>query len=191
MIERTFVIIKPDAIQRGITGDIITRFERVGLKVVGAKMIQVPEELANKHYPKNREEFIKGMGQKTLDNYKERGIDAKKELGSEDPKVIGAEIQKWLVEFLMSSPVLAWCLRDHMQLRWFAKFADSLFLQRLILALFVAITRLILRLMPIPPNAQSVTWYMPLAIKKRLILRLLCGLSKKNSMITTPSTISI
>lgn len=191
MIERTFVIIKPDAIQRGITGDIITRFERVGLKVVGAKMIQVPEELANKHYPKNREEFIKGMGQKTLDNYKERGIDAKKELGSEDPKVIGAEIQKWLVEFLMSSPVLALVLEGPHAIEVVRKFADSLFLQRLILALFVAITRLILRLMPIPPNAQSVTWYMPLAIKKRLILRLLCGLSKKNSMITTPSTISI
>ncbi len=107
MIDRTFVIIKPDAIQRGITGDIITRFERVGLKVVGAKMIHVPEELANKHYPKDREEFISGMGQKTLDSYKEQGIDAIKELGTDDPKEIGKQIQQWLVEFLMSSPVIA------------------------------------------------------------------------------------
>jgi nucleoside-diphosphate kinase len=107
MIERTFVIIKPDAVQRGIIGDIISRFERVGLKVVGAKMIQVPEELANKHYPKDREEFIIGMGQKTLDNYKEQGIDATKELGTDDPKEIGKQIQQWLVEFLMSSPVIA------------------------------------------------------------------------------------
>lgn len=107
MVERTFVIIKPDAIQRGIIGDIISRFEKVGLKMVGAKMIQVPEELANKHYPKDREEFIRGMGEKTLDNCKELCINPKKQLGSSDPKEIGRMIQEWLVEFLTSSPVMA------------------------------------------------------------------------------------
>lgn len=107
MVERTFVMVKPDAIQRGIIGDIISRFERVGLKVVGARMIQVPEELANRHYPKDREEFIIGMGKKTLENYQEQGLDPKKELGSDDPKEIGILIQKWLVDFLTSSPVMS------------------------------------------------------------------------------------
>ncbi|MBA3679485.1 nucleoside-diphosphate kinase [Candidatus Saccharibacteria bacterium] len=106
-MEKSLVLIKPDALQRGITGDIITRFEKVGLKIVGAKMIVAPEELANKHYPKDREEFIVGMGNKTLENYKEQGIDPVEILGTDDPKKIGLELQSWLVEFITSSPILA------------------------------------------------------------------------------------
>jgi nucleoside-diphosphate kinase len=49
-MERTFVIIKPDAVQRGLVGEIVARFERRGLKIVGMKFIQVSEELARKHY---------------------------------------------------------------------------------------------------------------------------------------------
>lgn len=107
MIDRTFVIIKPDAIQRGIIGDIISRFEKIGLKVVGAKMIQAPKEVANKHYPKERKEFIEGMGKKTLENYIEQGLDPVKELGSDNPVEIGHKIQEWLVDFITSSPVIA------------------------------------------------------------------------------------
>lgn len=106
-MERTLIILKPDAIQRGIIGDIVSRFERVGLKIVGAKMMRPNEELANKHYPKERREFIEGMGKKTLDNYKELGKDAVAEFGHEDPHKIGLMLQKWLVEFITSDPVLA------------------------------------------------------------------------------------
>jgi nucleoside-diphosphate kinase len=49
-MERTFVIIKPDAVQRGLIGEIVARFERRGLKIVGMKFMQVSEELARKHY---------------------------------------------------------------------------------------------------------------------------------------------
>lgn len=49
-MERTFVIIKPDAVQRGLIGEIIARLERRGLKTVGMKFIQVSEELARQHY---------------------------------------------------------------------------------------------------------------------------------------------
>jgi nucleoside-diphosphate kinase len=109
-MERTLVIIKPDAIQRGIVGDIIHRFERVGLKVVGAKMLVPSRELADKHYPKDREDFIVGMAHKTLDNYKEQGMDPLEDFGTDDPKVIGLKIQEWLVDFLISGPVLAFVL---------------------------------------------------------------------------------
>lgn len=109
-MERTLVVIKPDAIQRGIIGDIITRFERVGLKIVGAKMFIPSEDLLNHHYPKEREEFIKGMGQKTLDNYKELGIDPKTHFGHDDALKIGLQVQKWLVDFMISSPVFAMVL---------------------------------------------------------------------------------
>lgn len=107
MTERTLVVFKPDAVQRGIVGEILTRFERLGLQVVGGKMITVTEELANKHYPVEREEFIKGMGNKTLENYEEQGIDPNKDFDDVDPKSIGLAIQKWLVDFITAGPVLA------------------------------------------------------------------------------------
>ena len=49
-IERTLILIKPDGVQRGIVGDILTRFERTGMKVVGLKLMQMTDELAAKHY---------------------------------------------------------------------------------------------------------------------------------------------
>jgi len=50
MSERTLIIIKPDAVQRHLAGRIITRLESKGLKLVAAKFIQIPEELARRHY---------------------------------------------------------------------------------------------------------------------------------------------
>jgi nucleoside-diphosphate kinase len=49
-LERTFVMIKPDGVQRGLAGEIISRFERRGLKVVGMKMLVVSDSLAKQHY---------------------------------------------------------------------------------------------------------------------------------------------
>ncbi len=49
-MERTLVLIKPDAIQRGLVGEIVTRFERKGLKVVACKMISLDEAILREHY---------------------------------------------------------------------------------------------------------------------------------------------
>jgi len=49
-MERTLVIIKPDAVQRGLVGEIISRLENRGLKIVGMKLIQIDEALARRHY---------------------------------------------------------------------------------------------------------------------------------------------
>ena len=48
--ERTFVMIKPDGVQRGLIGDILKRFERKGIKIVAMKMVSVSRQLAEKHY---------------------------------------------------------------------------------------------------------------------------------------------
>ena len=48
--ERTFVMIKPDAVQRGLIGEIIRRFEQKGIKIVAMKMVSVDRDLAEKHY---------------------------------------------------------------------------------------------------------------------------------------------
>jgi nucleoside-diphosphate kinase len=106
-VEQTLVIIKPDAMERGIVGDIIARFEKVGMKLAGAKMLIPDRELADKHYPKDREEFIVGMANKTLENYADHGMDPIEDFGTDDPKEIGLKIQSWLVDYLISGPVLA------------------------------------------------------------------------------------
>ena len=48
--ERTFVMVKPDGVQRGLIGEIVSRFEDRGLKLVGAKFMTIPDELAHEHY---------------------------------------------------------------------------------------------------------------------------------------------
>jgi nucleoside-diphosphate kinase len=66
-IERTLILFKPDAVQRGVVGEILTRFERVGLKIVGTKMI-APDEA---HYHKHYEEIgqvITRRGEATFNN---------------------------------------------------------------------------------------------------------------------------
>ncbi|PIZ66617.1 nucleoside-diphosphate kinase [Candidatus Roizmanbacteria bacterium CG_4_9_14_0_2_um_filter_39_13] len=107
MQEQTLVIFKPDSVARGLVGTITSRFERVGLKIVAAKMMMVTKELADKHYPASREAFINGMGGKTLENYQDMGIDPIKEVGSADPHEIGLKIREWLVDMITAGPVLA------------------------------------------------------------------------------------
>jgi len=54
-MERTLIIIKPDAVQRGLTGEILRRFEQRGLRITGMKFMQVSRELAEKHYDVHKE----------------------------------------------------------------------------------------------------------------------------------------
>lgn len=105
--EQTLVVIKPDGVARGLVGEILRRFERVGLKVVASKMMQVTPEHAEKHYPEDRESLWKGIGGKTLENYGEMGVDAKKELGTDDPLEIGHMVRVWLHKYISEGPVFA------------------------------------------------------------------------------------
>lgn len=49
-MERTFIAVKPDGVQRNLSGEIISRFEKKGFKLVGLKLMQVPQEMAKRHY---------------------------------------------------------------------------------------------------------------------------------------------
>ncbi len=53
-MERTYLMIKPDGVQRGLIGEIVSRFERKGLKLVGAKLMQVPLAMAERHYAEHK-----------------------------------------------------------------------------------------------------------------------------------------
>ena len=54
-MERTLILVKPDAFERGLTGEVIARFERKGLRIVALKHMQVERELAEQHYAEHRE----------------------------------------------------------------------------------------------------------------------------------------
>jgi|SRR5690625_3857123 len=54
-MEKTFIMVKPDGVQRGVIGDIVRRFERKGFKLVGAKMMQISQQLAETHYGEHKE----------------------------------------------------------------------------------------------------------------------------------------
>lgn len=61
-MERTFVMVKPDGVQRGLVGEIIARFERRGYKLVGLKMFTMPREVAETHYAEHRgKPFFEGL----------------------------------------------------------------------------------------------------------------------------------
>ena len=62
--QRTFIILKPDAVQRGLVGEILARFERKGLQIVGMKFMKATEAQAAKHYDEHKEKpFFKGLVQ--------------------------------------------------------------------------------------------------------------------------------
>ena len=106
MIQRSLVLMKPDAVKRGIVGEILHRFERAGLKMVAVKLIQPGEDLAEKHYP-NTEKWKSTVGQRTIDECKANGIDLMENIGTTDPLKVGEIVKKWNEDFLKSGPVLA------------------------------------------------------------------------------------
>lgn len=54
-VERTFIMIKPDGVQRGLIGEVVARFERKGFKLTGAKLMPVSQTVAESHYAEHRE----------------------------------------------------------------------------------------------------------------------------------------
>ncbi len=108
--ERTVVLVKPDGVMRGLIGEVLSRFEKRGLKVVGLKMIQPSREHAAGHYS-GSEEWVKGMGLKTIEAFKTYELDLKNEMGTDDPIKIGRLVQEWNVSYLSMGPVVAMVLK--------------------------------------------------------------------------------
>lgn len=104
--EKTVVLVKPDGVKRGLIGEVVKRFESRGLKVIALKMLMASSEHAHSHYP-NTDEWMRGMGEKTLETYKQYDKDPIKELGTKDALEIGKMVAGWNVEFLTSGPMVA------------------------------------------------------------------------------------
>ncbi len=111
--ERTLVLLKPDTIQRGIIGEIISRFERKGLKIVAMKMLRPTEELARKHYNKD-DEWCEEIGRKYVrPAYEEQGLEFKWESDLE----AGRAVLEGLIGYLTCGPIVALVLEGGMAIQ--------------------------------------------------------------------------
>ena len=104
--EKTVVLMKPDTVKRGLVGEILSRIEKAGFKIIALKMVWVDADLVAKHYPDNKD-YLTSVGKKTLKSYEEYGMDPNEELGTKDAYEIGKMVRQWNMEFLSSGPVVA------------------------------------------------------------------------------------
>ena len=109
MIEQSLVLIKPDGVKRGLAGEILHRFERVGLKIVAAKFTQVSKELGLRHYAKD-DEWKTLVGRRNIEECGRFGIKVSSVFGTSDPIKIGTIVISRNAEFLSSGPVLVFVM---------------------------------------------------------------------------------
>ena len=100
--ERTLVIIKPDGIQRSLIGEIIQRYERIGLKLVAVKMLLPTSEHVEAHYNLDPE-WKKNVGEKSIKGYLSKGQTPP----SNDPLEIAEQVILALKKYVSSGPVIA------------------------------------------------------------------------------------
>ncbi|MES3005161.1 MAG: nucleoside-diphosphate kinase [Patescibacteria group bacterium] len=98
--ERTFVIIKPDAVQRSLVGEIIQRFERIGYKLVAAKFVVPTTEQCWRHYNKD-EAWFASKGEAIVEKRKGKGLPIEKEAIEYGRDIIGGA-----VKYMVASPVM-------------------------------------------------------------------------------------
>lgn len=107
MIEKTLVLLKPDAVQRALIGELIARFEKAGFKIIGMKMVWASKEMAGEHYADD-EAWMQSLGEKTKAAYEKKGKPLK-----ETPVEVGKRIRKLLMDFISMSPSVALCIEGH------------------------------------------------------------------------------
>ena len=100
--ERTLIIIKPDGVQRSLIGEIVQRYERVGLKLLGVKMVVPTVDHIEKHYTLDPN-WRRVTGEKTIKGYQDKGMTPP----SMDPLEITGRILEGLKKYISSGPVIA------------------------------------------------------------------------------------
>jgi nucleoside-diphosphate kinase len=103
--ERTFLMIKPDGVRKGLIGEIIKRIEQRDLKIVAIEMFQPTKTQIDGHYPKT-EAWIRRLGEKTQTTYDKYDYDLIKDFGTKDTLKIGKAVRGWLIDFMTSAPLV-------------------------------------------------------------------------------------
>lgn len=103
--EKTFVLIKPDGVRKGLVGEVIKRFEQRDLKIVALEMFHANRREMENHYPKD-EKWIRRLGEKTMATYAKYGYDVKDDFGTTNLTKVGKTVRGWLVDFMSSAPMV-------------------------------------------------------------------------------------
>ncbi|GIW66833.1 MAG: nucleoside-diphosphate kinase [Candidatus Parcubacteria bacterium] len=105
--ERTLVLIKPDGVERRLVGEILARFERAGLKIIGLGIIKPSKNLIEKHYPKSKD-WVENLGNNFVKTCQENNIkfNLKEDFDVENIYQLGLLVRKWLVDFMCSGPIV-------------------------------------------------------------------------------------
>jgi len=98
-------MLKPDGVRKGLIGELIRRVEQRDLKIVALEMFQPTVQQMDGHYPKDAA-WVKRLGEKSLKTYAQYSLDPKKELGTDNPEEIGIMVRKWLVDYMVSAPLV-------------------------------------------------------------------------------------
>ena len=122
--EITYMMIKPDGVKRGLTGEILRRVEQRGLKIIGLKMLEPNRKMVDDHYPKD-ESWIRKVGEKTAATYAKFGYDLKKEMGTTDLLEIGKQVRVWLLDYMSSAPLIGVALKGTHAVAMVRKIAGS------------------------------------------------------------------
>lgn len=99
--EKTLVIIKPDGLQRNLIGEITSRYERIGLKLVGLKMMNATVDMVNGHYNLDSEWF-RLVGEKSIKGLIDKGITPP----SHDVDVMAQSVLDRLIKYMTSGPII-------------------------------------------------------------------------------------
>ncbi|MEA1909866.1 MAG: nucleoside-diphosphate kinase [Patescibacteria group bacterium] len=105
-MERSLVMLKPDAVKRNLVDDIMKYFENEGLNITQKKELTATREIAGNHYADSMP-WYKSCGSKTIESYKRSGLNITDIFSEEDPVVVGKQIRDWLMDFISSGSVLA------------------------------------------------------------------------------------
>jgi nucleoside-diphosphate kinase len=104
--QQTFCIIKPDGVKRNLTGQILSRLERTGLKIVALNMQLATKEQVREHYPVNDSAWVERIGDKGLSTFESLGLNPIEFLGTNDKKEIGEKVVESLIDYMTSGPVI-------------------------------------------------------------------------------------
>ena len=105
-MNRTLIIVKPHAVERGLVGTFLERFEKMRLNLEAVKVLRESAEFWTRFYP-SHDEWCKNVGSKTLENCSRFGISVKEHLGTDEAEAIGRLVKGWLVDHMTSGPSVA------------------------------------------------------------------------------------
>ncbi|MBU0976361.1 MAG: nucleoside-diphosphate kinase [Patescibacteria group bacterium] len=105
-VEKSFVMIKPDGVARGLIGKIFQRFEEQGLKLVAGRMALATKEQVATHYPGENKKWLRNLGDKTIESYAGDLKSVERDFGTSDTLEMGKVVYQKMIEYITSDPII-------------------------------------------------------------------------------------